>query len=181
MPSLKFDETDRQKVISEIESHFGVRLSPVGTKRKYLKDQNNRAFWIFGGYEDWHGISAEMMAVEEKHNTGGVLVIAKRARIKIDIYVGPLTPLIKNKTKLSHTKFGEYQFNIHVRGNTLSLKEISDFHLSRLGSTEYSAENRSFDKDVEKAGNIIRKLSPEAKERLLAELVTRSCNKDNHS
>jgi hypothetical protein len=30
MSKIKFDETDCHKVIKEIESHFGVKLSPVG-------------------------------------------------------------------------------------------------------------------------------------------------------
>jgi len=104
MVNPKFDETDRRKVIAEIETHFGVKLSPVGTRRKYLQDQTRRTFWVFGGYEDWHGIPAEMMEAEEKRNAEGILVVAKRGRTRIDIYTGPLLPLIKNKKSLSHTR-----------------------------------------------------------------------------
>ena len=56
MKSPKFDEQDRSKVISEIEEYFNTRLSRVGSRRKYLKDENGKSYWVFGGYEDWHGI-----------------------------------------------------------------------------------------------------------------------------
>lgn len=170
MVNPKFDETDRKKVIAEIQSHYGVKLSPVGTRRKYLRDQNNRTFWVFGGYEDWHGIPAEMLEAEEKRNAEGILVVAKRGRTKIDIYTGPLLPLIKNKKRLSHTQKGEYQFNIRIIGNSLTIHEVPGLHLSALGTASYPMEEKASDKAVEKVETIIRKLSPEAREQLFAEL-----------
>jgi hypothetical protein len=170
MTSPKFDETDRRKVIAEIESHYQVKLTRVGTRRKYLQDQNKRTFWIFGGYEDWHGIPAEMMEAEEKRNVDGILVVAKRGRTRIDIYTGPLLPLIKNKKSLSHTQKGEYQFNIRLRGNSLTIHEVPELHLSALGTASYPTEEKASDKAFEKVETIIRKLSPEAREQLFAEL-----------
>lgn len=174
MANPKFDETDRRKVIAEIQSHFGVKLTPVGTRRKYLRDQNNRTFWVFGGYEDWHGIPAEMMEAEEKRNAEGILVVAKRGRTRIDIYTGTLLPLIKNKKRLSHTQKGEYQFNIRLRGNSLIIHEVPELHLSALGTASYPIEEKASDKAVEKVETIIRKLSPEARKQLLAELSKKS-------
>ena len=171
MSSMKFDETDRRKVIAEIESHFGVKLSPVGSRRKYLQDQNKRTFWIFGGYEDWHGIPSEMMEAEEKRNSDGILVIAKRGRIKIVIYTGPLLPLIKSKQTLSHTKKGEYQFNIRERGDLLFINEVPKLHLSKLGVAAYSTDEKTSDKNMEKVEAIIRNLSPEKTNQLLEELL----------
>jgi len=174
MANPKFDETDRRKVIAEIESHFGVKLSPVGTRKKYLQDQNKRSFWVFGGYEDWHGIPAEMMEAEERRKAEGVLAIAKRSLSKIDIYTGPLIPLIKSKKTLSHTKKGEYHFNIRARRDSLSINEVSGFYLSRLGSTIYPTDEKATDKKIEKAEAIIRRLSPEARNQLVAELLKKS-------
>lgn len=174
MANLKFDETDRRKVIAELQSHYGVKLTPVGTRRKYLRDQSNRTFWVFGGYDDWHGIPAEMMEAEEKCNAEGILVVAKRGRTRIDIYTGQLLPLIKNKKSLSHTQKGEYQFNIRIKGNCLTINEVPGLHLTALGTTSYSVEDKNSDKAVEKAGAIIRKLSPEAREQLFADLSKKS-------
>lgn len=174
MTNPKFDETDRLKVIAEIESHFGVKLSRVGTRMKYLQDQNKRTFWVFGGYEDWHGIPAEMLEEEEKRNAEGMLVIAKRDLGKIDIYTGSLMPMIKSKKTLSHTKKGEYQFNIRVRGDSLSINEVPGLYLSRLGATTYLAEENTSDKTIEKVEAIIRRLSPAARNQLLAELSKKS-------
>jgi hypothetical protein len=174
MANPRFDETDRRKVIAEIQSHYGVKLSPVGTRRKYLRDQNNRTFWVFGGYEDWHGIPAEMMEAEEKRNAEGILVVAKRVRTKIDIYTGPLLPLIISKKSLSHTQKDEYQFNIRIRGNSLSIHEVPGLHLSALGTASYPMEEKASDKAVEKVETIIRKLSPEAREELYAKLSKKS-------
>lgn len=173
MPNIKFDETDRHKVIEEIESHFGVKLSRVGNRRKYLQDQNKRTFWVFGGYEDWHGFPSEMMEAEEKRNADGILVIAKRGRSKIVIYTGPLLPLIKSKQTLSHTKKDEYQFNIQERGDLLLIKEVPKLHLSKLGAAIYSMEEKTSDKNMEKVETIIRNMSPEKAKQLFEELLKR--------
>ena len=109
MSSPKFDEQDRKKVISEVEKHFDVHLSRVGSRRKFLEDSSHKTYWVIGGYEDWHGIPPDMFEQEEKRNSNGVLVIAKRHASRIDIFSGSLQSLIINKSKLSHTKKGDFQ------------------------------------------------------------------------
>lgn len=169
MANPKFDETDRRKVIAEVESLYKVKLTPVGNRRKYLKDQSGRTFWIFGGYEDWHGIPPEMLAAEEARGGVGVLVVAKRHRNRIDVYCGDLQPLIQNKKSLCLTRQGDYQFNIRIRGNVLGIHEVPTLHLSKLGESQFTAE----EKVTEKAVTIIRKLSPAARAQLFAELSKR--------
>jgi len=171
MTNPKFDETDRRKVIAQIESHYQVKLTRVGTRRKYLQDQNKRSFWVFGGYEDWHGIPAEMMEAEEKRNADGILIVAKRGRTRIDIYSGPLLLLIKNKKSLAHSQKGEYQFNIRLRGNSLTINEVPGLHLTALGTASYPTEEKATDKAFEEVEAIIgRKLSPASREQLFAKL-----------
>ena len=106
MKSTKFDEHDRRKVITELEEHYGVKLYPVGARRKFLEDGEGKAFWVLGGYEDWHGVPPEMVEEEARRSRGGVLIVAKRYKNKIDVYSGPVRPLIENKDNLSHTKEG---------------------------------------------------------------------------
>jgi hypothetical protein len=61
MQKYKFDESDRAKVVSEVEKHFGVKLSRVGHYRKFLQDASGASYWILGAYEDWHGVKSDML------------------------------------------------------------------------------------------------------------------------
>ena len=135
MKTLKFDEEDRRKVIAEIEGHFATKLSRVGRFRKFLRDASGKSYWILGGYEDWHGISSDMMSAYKKRPNGGVLVIAKRGSSSIDIFAGDLQVLVTNERDLSHTQSGDYQFNVSIIGNTMTVKEISSLTLRKLGPT----------------------------------------------
>jgi hypothetical protein len=114
---------------------------------------------VFGGYEDWHGIPAEMMEAEEFRNAEGIFVVAKRGKTKIDIFTGPLSPLIKNKKSLSHTKKGEYQFNIRFRGISLMILEVPGLNLSALGTASYPMEEKASDQAVEKAKILLSNLT----------------------
>ena len=145
-------------------------MSPVGTRRKYLQDQNKRTFWVLGGYENWHGIPYEMMEKEEKRNAEGILVIGIKKLGKIDIYSGCLLPLIKSKRTLSHTQQGEYQFNIKIKGDTLSINEVPKLYLSLLGATTNHAGIKTSDKKMEDVLEILRGLSSEDRGQLIAKL-----------
>ena len=170
MKSPKFDKHDRRKVISEVEDHFGVHLSPVGTRRKFLENSNRKTFWVLGGYEDWHDIPPEMLEEEERRSTTGVLVVAKRYENRIDVYSDPLEPLIKSKELLSHTKKGDYQFNISIRGNHLFIKEIPGLSLAALEMAPYSAEEKDSDKKLQALKIMFSKLSAEEQQELLQKL-----------
>ena len=136
MPKHKFDEIDRSKVIAEIEKHFGVKLAAVGKYKKFLQDATGRSYWVFGGYKDWHGISDKMLEMEKRRSTAGVLVVAKRNRTSIEIFSGQLEPLIANNRDLSHTEKGDHQFNVVIRGNSMTIKELSGLTLRKLGAAQ---------------------------------------------
>jgi len=170
MSSPKFDETDRDKVISEIERHFKVSLSRVGRRRKYLSDKNGRSFWVVGGYENWHGIPPDMLREEQRRATNGVLVVAKRYDSKIDIFAGDLQKLIDNENKLSHTKNGDFQFNIDIRLNRIIIKEIPDLVLLKIGTPSYERIERKEDRKAREMEEYIRSLTPEQKNQFLIKL-----------
>ncbi len=65
MRKSKFDQSDRNKVIAEVERHLGTKLTPVCGYRKFLEDPSGKSYWIFGGYGDWHGIQSEMLLKEQ--------------------------------------------------------------------------------------------------------------------
>ena len=166
--SLKFDEHDRGKVISEVESHLSVTLSRVGRHRKFLQDHTGKSYWIFGGYEDWHGIKADMLKDEQKRSTDGVLVVAKRHRTSIDIFIGKLQPLIDNQRDLAHTQTGDYQFNVVVRGNVMTIREISGLTLRKLGAPTEAGP--PVDPKVAKLEALLAKMSPAELASLLEQL-----------
>ena len=168
---MKFDEHDRKKVIAEVETEFGVKLSPVGNRRKYLKDGTGKTYWIFGGYEDWHGIPPEMMEAEEKCSDEGLLVVAKRNKSSIDIFCGPLRQLITHKRELLHTTKGDFQFNIRIKGNRLYIKEVSDLTLNKLGAATYTGEEKETDKKLDEVTALLNKMSPEEQQHLLSKLL----------
>lgn len=174
MKPPKFDEHDRKRVISEVEQYFNVNLSRVGSRRKYLEDKNGKSYWILGGYEDWHGIPPDMLLKEEQRSTDGTLVVAKRYIKKIDIFSGQLQPLILNKKKLSHTKLGDYQFNIQIKGNHLYIKELPDLVLTKLGESQFAVEDKVSNKNAAKVKAILNRLTPEERESLLNEFSTKT-------
>ena len=85
----------------------------------------------------------------------------------MDIFSGSLQTLIINKSKLSHTKKDDYQFNINIRGNHLFIKEIPGFSLSKLGEAPYSGESKQSDKEVEKVKKLLNNLSPEERQKII--------------
>lgn len=166
--ALKFDEHDRDKVISEVESHLSVSLSRVGSYRKFLQDRAGKSYWVFGGYEDWHGIKADMLKDEQKRSTDGVLVVAKRHRTSIDIFYGRLQPLIENHRDLAHTQTGDYQFNVAIRGNVMSIKEVPSLTLRKLGAPTEAGP--AVDPKMAKIEAMLAKMSPAERLSLLEQL-----------
>ena len=79
MTSQKFHAQDRRNVRGKVEKHYGVKLSPVGSHRKYLEDEPE-TYCVLGGYGDWHGIPPDMIEEEEKRDKEGILVIASGQR-----------------------------------------------------------------------------------------------------
>ena len=164
----KFDESDRDKVIAEVEKHFGAKVSRVPGYRKFLEDGSGKSYWVLGGYEDWHGITSEMLEEERRRSTEGVLIVAKRRKSTIDMFYGPLQTLIANHSKLSHKKDGDYQFNVAICGNFMTIREILGFTLKKLGSPQ--EVGAAVSPQLRDAQAAFAKMSPEERERLLEEI-----------
>lgn len=159
MAQGKFDEIDRQKVIKAVESAYNVALSPVGRRRKHLQDQSGRPFWVFGGYDHWHGIPKEMMTIDTRRAAQGVLVIALRYSSRIDIYSGTLAPLIQERNRLPKTE-KDYQFNLKFDANThesITIREISGLHLNKISTIIYDNASKEADSAVNTLQKIIRR------------------------
>lgn len=170
MTTTKFDNHDRQRVVSEIENHYQVKLHKVGSREKSLQDQTGKSYWILGGTGDWHGIPKEMFTLEEKQSVEGVLVIAKRKLHSIDIFVGSLSPLIKLKESLCQTE-KDYQFNVRTSGDAMNIKEAHDVRLKKISTIDYSAEEKVGDRAILEIHNLIKGL-PEAERKTLLRKIT---------
>ena len=133
MTTDKFNENDRSIAISQVESHFAVKLSPVGRQHKVLQDMFGRIYWVLGGYQEWHGVSHAMLNEATIHKAEDVLVIAKRRQTEIESFYGPLEPLLTNSNALSHTETGDYQFNILISGSVLSIAQLPGVSLRTMG------------------------------------------------
>lgn len=136
MPTIKFDGHDRRLVIAQVEAEFGVKLERIGRRQKYLRDSGGRRYCIFGGYGTWHGLPEEVVETEEKDPRDSVLVIAKRLDRTIDVFAGPLQPLVAGKYRLAYTKDGQYEFNVDISGNRMKVRELPLVVLWRLGTSE---------------------------------------------
>ena len=134
MTADKFNESDRAIAISQVEAHFAVKLSRVGSQHKVLQDMFGRIYWVLGGYQEWHGVSRAMLNEAITHKAEDILVIAKRGRREIESFYGPLHPLLSNSDALSHTETGDYQFHISISGGTLSITELPGISLHTMGT-----------------------------------------------
>ncbi len=178
MPKHKFDETDRAAVISEVEKHFGVKLSRVHNYRRFLQDSAGVPYWVLGAYEDWHGINPDMINEQARRPKGGVLVVASMRTTGIDIFSGPLAPLIANRKDLVHTQTGDYQFHVVAHGNSMTIKEVGSLVLRKLGFVEESArskdqksrDQKSRDQKSKDFEDALAKLSVEELSRLLEQV-----------
>lgn len=160
MTDAKFDETDRRAVTDALCKQLGVVLTPVGHRHKWLKDEAQRSYWVIGGYEDWHGIPNEMMDAEAASSTAGILVIAIRHSQSIQIYVGPLSPLVeaRNVLKRARKTSGDYQFTYTKRGRCLVIDQAPHVVLSGLSGFTFDDEEKASVARVREAEKLLKSL-----------------------
>jgi hypothetical protein len=173
--TIKFDEADRSAVIRAIQAQRGVRLSPVRRRRKWLRDEENRSYWVLGGYDEWHGIPEEMMDAEADEPTGGFLALAIRKREALQIFFGPVEPIVRNRSRLYRARqtTGEYQyqFTITTRGNRVHIKQVPGAALRELAEVVYPAREKAKDQNAQTTRRLLESLSPEDQRRMLQELT----------
>lgn len=170
MPDPKFDEDDRKHVISAIENHYGVRLNPIGRRRKYLRDESGRRYLVLGGYDHWHGIPRSIFRDEEGNPGDTLLVIGKRYRDDIDIYVGPFQPLLKNRARLPTTSSDQYVFNLKPVTHGFVIAEVPSLALSQIGGAKFTPDEKAGQKRFNQAVAMLDRLSPKERGELLRKL-----------
>ena len=169
MARVKFDEIDRRAVIDELVRRLGVQINRVGRRRKWLRDDSGRKYWVLGGYADYHGIPEEMMDAEVADPSGGCVVIAMRRHSDMEIFLGPLEPLVAARRKLyrANRSTGDYQFTFKRRGNRLFLDQDSSVILSSLASFSFDETENKSKKHVEEVAKLFAKLPRDKQRELL--------------
>ena len=170
--AIKFDEADREATIREVQNCLGVRLSPIGRRRKWLRDDDGRSYWVIGGYGEWHGIPEEMFDAEAKAPTDGILVFANRRREALQVFLGPLEHLVRNRSKLYRARktTGDFQFTVTQKGARLHINQVPGFTLKELATFGYTADEKANDQSVHAVKGLLRKLSKEQITELLRDL-----------
>lgn len=166
MSSKKFDELDRAPTVRAIEQQFGVRLSKIGARQKYLLDEAGMPYVVLGGYDDWHGIPKDIL-VDARKRPAGKLIVAKRLPSKICVYCGPLTKLLDNEHKLATNAAGERQFNLGWIDGHPHIKEVRDLRLELVTEISYSDEAKEKDRREKQVAKLLAALSPEQRDVVL--------------
>ena len=164
----KFDSWDRRLVIDAVEKLCGVRLTKVGKRDIWWRDESGKSWWILGG-QGFQGIPGEMVEDETQVHSDGMLVIAQRKKTYMEVFSASLRRFVSARDMLSRDKGGDYKFNVEVNGDVLfvvgrdkavlpgvGLKKITEFPYS-----EWEHMKRKYD---------IESMSPEGLRSLIAEL-----------
>lgn len=172
MKTKKFDNYDRNRVVSEVEKYFQVKLHKAGSRDIYLKDETGKTYWVIGGVGDYHGIPKEMFPEEEKQSIEGVLVVAKKKLNSIDVFAGSLLSLIKSKRMLTVTDI-QYQFDVCPQNDILKLKQAPDVRLKKIAVVPYTTEEKVADKTVHDTTQVLKKYFKNMSEEQAIELIQR--------
>jgi len=162
----RFDDVDRDKVISEIEKALQIKLTKVGRRRKYLQDQNGVRYCIFGG-DDWHGLPEDVVTAELSKDYSSKIVVASKLTGRIDLFMGELKKLIEGKSALSFTKDSQYVFKVRKAGQSLVVNEVPSCSLEKIFSFQYLSNDKQEAKTVKDIKKLVSGLSPKDLEDLL--------------
>src|SRR5205085_7234149 len=135
----KISNQNRTLVIKEIEKIQKTKLEQVKPSRKFFTDDSGKFYCIFGGREDWHGISAVLMQQLQAHRTETLLVVAKKYKTRIDICVGTVETLVEQKEKLSRTKQDGFQFHTILTEDGMFFEEIPEVRLRKISEVILSS------------------------------------------
>lgn len=150
MNTSKFTKEDRKIVIEELEKIQQSKLQPIKSSRKLFIDDKGMLYLIFGGKDEWHGLSSSAMKELLNYNKEGAFVVVKKYRSKLDLCVGSLVTFVSQKDKLVNTKQGGVQFHVILTEDGMYLKEIPDLYLNRVAEVPLSG----LKKDLNRIENI---------------------------
>lgn len=152
----KFTDADRKLVLEELEKIQKTKLTQVKPSRKLFVDENGLPFLIFGGKEDWHGITENGMNELNNYKKEGAFVVVKKFKTKLDISVGSLSVFVSNKEKLLKTKSGGFQFHCITTEDGLFVEEIPDLYCNKVAEIFFPNHKKDLSrlKEISKIINI---------------------------
>jgi hypothetical protein len=152
----KFTDADRKLVVEELEKIQKTKLNQVKPSRKLFIDENRLPFLIFGGKEDWHGITENGMNELQNYNKEGAFVVVKKFKTKLEINVGSLSVFVSNKNKLSKTKSRGFQFHCITTEDGLYIEEIPDLYCNKIAEIYFPNNKKDLSrlKEISKIINI---------------------------
>jgi hypothetical protein len=152
----KFTDKDRKLVLEELERIQKVKLIPVKSSRKLYIDENSLPFLIFGGRENWHGLTTNGMNELGNYKKEGAFIVIKKFNTKMDINVGSLSVFVSNRDKLLRTKNGGFQFHCVTTEDGLYLEEIPDLYCNKVAEIYFPNHKKDLSrlKEISKIINI---------------------------
>jgi len=152
----KFTDKDRDLVLRELERIQKVKLIPVKSTKKFFVDENGLPFLIFGGKDDWHGLSANGMKELGNYQKEGAFVVVKKFRTKMEINIGSLSVFYSNRSKLLLTSKGSFQFHCVITEDGLYIEEIPDLYCNKISEIYFPNQTKDFDRlrEISKIINI---------------------------
>ena len=156
MKAEKFTDKDRKLVLEELERIQKVKLIPVKSSRKLFIDENGLPFLIFGGREDWHGLTANGMKELSNYQKEGAFVVVKKFKTKMEINVGSLSIFYSNKNKLLTTKSGGFHFHCVTTEDGLYVEEIPELYCNKVSEIYFPNHKKDLSrlKEISKIINI---------------------------
>ena len=136
--SDKFDNKDRGRVVTVLEDEIGSKLTQVGSRQKYFKDELDNRYVVLGGIGDWHGIPDDVVDDIKSCAQNSYLVIAIKKQSTLKIFRGSMEPFLKALNQLPRTVKDHYTFNIDERADYLKVREAPSVSLDFLKEVRYS-------------------------------------------
>ena len=171
----KFDEFDRKRVVNELEKKLKCHFSKIGNSRTLFSDNAGNRYYVLGGVDNWHGIPKELIDIRDNSFKETFLIIAKRWKTKIEIFMASIEPLIENKDKLSPTN-KHYQFNIErIEENHLRIKQLQRYCPKKIAEIPYDNKIKEKQKEdfqlIKELNKDFNKLSREEQVEVLKKLT----------
>ncbi|GMO42562.1 MAG: hypothetical protein Ta2F_18450 [Termitinemataceae bacterium] len=150
----KFTDNDRKLVLAELERIQKTKLTQMKPSRKLFVDENGLPFLIFGGKEDWHGITKNGLDELQECKKEGAFVVVKKFRTKLDINIGSLSVFHSNLDKLSKTKTGTLQFHCVGTEDGLFIEEIPELYCNKIAEVLFPNHKKDMNR-LEEISKII--------------------------
>ena len=183
MSSLKFNNQDRKVVIEEVQRVRDEQLNPVSPYSKLVRSKDRKYYCVVGGTGLWHGITESIFDEIERAARQSFLVIALKKDRHYEIYIGHFSPLENNRSSLSYSKRGVYQFHVEEQGNKACIREVDDYCLNleavvdTRGNPQPEKKEHTGPKKGAKSKNLIEefeKLSEEKQRLVLKKLAEKT-------